>query len=257
MILERILTSKKDLLGRVSGNAARYHQRIAPCHEKRDFHTALTAKGISIIAEIKQSSPSAGTIRTSFNPGVLAGQYTAGGAAAISVLTEERFFHGSPRHLIQARNHSPLPVLRKDFIIDESQIYEAAQIGADAILLIAAILGEAKLKRFMRFGRRCGLDCLVEVHREEEIDAAINAGASIIGINNRNLDSLAVSLETSFRLIGLLPDDIVTVSESGIKTRGQILMLQEAGFDAVLIGETLMRHPDPGRKLRELLGAPA
>lgn len=255
MILKQILMRKQDQLERISLHAARYHERISPEYTRRNFRQALTGTGISIIAEIKQRSPSAGTICTDFNPATLARAYTAGGAAAISVLTEESAFQGAPEHLIEARLHTSLPVLRKDFIIDEAQIYEAAQLGADAVLLITAITGPEKLRRFIRFADVLGLDSLVEVHSENELDIALQAGASIIGINNRNLDSLKVTLDTSFRLIRIIPKGIITVSESGIRQRHDVLALQQAGFDALLIGETVMRAPDPARKLQELLGA--
>jgi len=207
----------------------------------------------AVIAEVKKASPSKGLIRADFDPVAIAKSYEAAGAAAISVLTDVKFFQGSSDYLRQVKASISLPVLRKDFIIDEYQIFEARVAGADAILLIVAALEKDKLERFMNRAAEIGLQCLVEVHNEAEMDVAIDVGAPIIGINNRNLRTFDVGLDTTARLLPIIPR-AKTVSESGIFTRGDMEMLGEMGVDAVLIGEALMREKDIEAKLRELIG---
>jgi indole-3-glycerol phosphate synthase len=219
----------------------------------RDFRAALTAGRPAIIAEIKRASPSKGLLAPSFDPAAIAKAYEEGGAAALSVLTDGPFFQGSLAHLGEARAAVNLPVLRKDFTIDEFHVYEAAAHGADAILLIAAVLSPAELRRFRELARSLGLDTLVEVHDERELDLAIASGADIIGVNNRDLRTFEVRLETSLSLAACMPKDVVKVSESGIHTRDDVRRLAEAGFDAFLVGEHLMRAADPAAALRELI----
>lgn len=196
----------------------------------------------NIIAEIKRASPSRGIINADVDIAVLARQYSSGGAAAISVLTEPEYFGGSLDDLRAVRAAVDLPILRKDFTVDEFQIYEAAEAGADAILLIVAALTEAELKGFLRLAQDdLGMDALVEVHRKAELAVAVQVGAGIIGVNNRDLHSLEVSLDDSRRLIGDRPDNALMVAESGISTKAEIVELRKLGFDGFLIGETLMR----------------
>ena len=239
-------------------------ERRAAEHRPRGWAAALrrqAAKGPAIIAEIKKASPSKGVIRAAFDPAWLARRYRAGGAAALSVLTDEPYFQGSLRTLEMASSAAPLPCLRKDFIVDEYQIVEARAHRADAILLIAAALSDSELKRLAQAARSLVLDVLVEVHTGEELDCVLDAlgetGADAIGVNNRDLKTFEVSAETSMALIGRIPAIMVRVTESGISTREDIARLRKAGFDAFLIGESLMRQPDPGAALAELLKAAA
>ena len=209
---------------------------------------------IALIAEVKKASPSAGVICEDFDPVRIAREYEAAGASCLSVLTDEKFFQGSLDHLRQIREAVKVPLLRKDFIIDERQILEAVEWGADATLLIVAILTDAQLKRFHSLATEAGLAALVEVHDESELDRALAIGAQLIGVNNRDLRTLSVSIDNSLRIAGSLPDNVLRVSESGIETRQDIDRLRAAGFHAFLIGERLMREPDPGAALRGLLG---
>ncbi len=235
-------------------------ERRAAQHRPRGWAAALrrqSATGPAVIAEIKKASPSKGLIRAAFDPAWLARRYRAGGAAALSVLTDEPFFQGSLRNLEMASDAAPLPCLRKDFMIDEYQIVEARAHRADAILLIAAALTDAELKRFAQTARTLSLDVFVEVHTAEELDRVLNAlgenGTDAIGVNNRDLKTFEVSSETSLALIDHIPTSVVRVTESGISTPDDIVRLRRAGFDAFLIGESLMRQPDPGVALAELL----
>lgn len=221
----------------------------------RPFDRALKqGDGIGVIAEFKKASPSKGAIRPDAAPAEIGPVYAAHGASAISVLTDRRYFQGSDEDLAVLRGCVPVPVLRKEFIVDEYQVQETAALGADAMLLIAAILDDARLAALQRTAVDCGLHCLVEVHDERELDRALAAGSRIIGINNRDLADFTVSLETSLRLRPRIPRDIVTVSESGIHGREDVLRLQEAGFDAVLVGEFLMGAEEIGGQLDALLG---
>src|SRR5215470_16422895 len=218
------------------------------------FASALRGEAVNIIAEIKRRSPSKGVIRENFDPVKIAVNYTANGAAAISCLTEEDFFDGSIEHLRRARDVAPLPLLRKDFIFDEYQIYEAAHAGADAILLIAAILDGPRLNDLLKVAYSLGLDAMVEIHDREDLEKALCYDVRMLGVNNRSLRTLETTLQTSFLLASDLPKEITLVSESGIRTREDIDRLRDAGFHAVLIGEELMRAEDEGKVLRELLG---
>jgi indole-3-glycerol phosphate synthase len=222
----------------------------------RDFVGALCRDQINVIAEMKKASPSAGLIRPDFDPVSLARAYEAGGAAALSILTEGEFFQGALSHLRDARAATKLPVLRKDFIVDSWQVWEARAAGADSFLLIVAALSRSALGELLTLGRELQMEPLVEVHTAEELDVAIAAGARIIGVNNRDLHTLSVRVETSFELIDEIPNGCVAVSESGLRSAQDLAGLRAAGFDAFLIGEHLMREADPGAGLRRLLRGP-
>jgi indole-3-glycerol phosphate synthase len=238
-------------------------ERQAALHQPRGWATALrrrASQGAAIIAEIKKASPSRGMIRADFDPIWLAERYQAGGAAALSVLTDEPYFHGSLRNLELASRAVALPCLRKDFIVDEYQIAEARAHCADAILLIASALTNLELKRFADAAHAFSLDVLVEVHTGGELDRVLETlaeGADAIGVNNRNLKTFEVRLETSFALIERIPAELVRVAESGIGSPDDLARLRAAGFDAFLIGESLMRQEDPGEALKELLAGVA
>jgi indole-3-glycerol phosphate synthase len=224
-----------------------------PRPARRAFRGALQQRRPAIISEIKKASPSAGVIAAEFDPARIAKSYEQGGAAALSVLTDRQFFQGSIEDLEQARAATSLPVLRKDFTLDPYHIIQAAAAGADAVLLIVAALSDPELAELLAVAEERDLDALVEVHDERELDRALAAGADLIGINNRNLKTLQVSLGTSFALAKLLPRNVLAVSESGIRTSDDIRRLIDAGFQAFLIGESLMKQPDPGAALAELI----
>jgi indole-3-glycerol phosphate synthase len=227
-------------------------RRLSERPEQRPFGEALTRPGLSLVAEFKRRSPSAGQIRDGAEPAELARAYEEGGAAALSVLTDERHFGGSLSDLSEARTACELPILQKDFLIDRYQIYEAAVAGADAILLIVAALDDDDLDAFHAEARELDLDCLIEVHRESELERALTVDADLIGINNRNLDDFSVDVQTTFELITDVPAGKAVVSESGIADRDTLDELERVGVDAVLIGEALMRADDPAAKVREL-----
>jgi indole-3-glycerol phosphate synthase len=229
-------------------------------HRPRGWAAALrrqAAAGTAVIAEIKKASPSKGLIRADFDPAWLAARYRAGGAAALSVLTDEPYFQGSLRNLELASTAAPLPCLRKDFMVDEYQVVEARAHRADAILLIAAALSNEELKHLAEVAAGFSLDVLVEVHTDDELSRVLDtlgdSGVNAIGVNNRDLRTFEVSLETSLALVAKIPSTVVRVTESGIFTATHIASLRDAGFDAFLIGESLMRQPDPGTALAELL----
>jgi indole-3-glycerol phosphate synthase len=243
-------------------------ERRAAEHHPRGWAAALrrqAAHGPAVIAEIKKASPSKGLIRAAFDPAWLARRYRTGGAAALSVLTDEPYFQGSLRNLELASAAAPLPCLRKDFIVDEYQIVEARAHRADAILLIAAALSAAELKRLAEAAHALALDMLVEVHTADELAEVLDTGigtlgetgALAIGVNNRDLKTFDVSQETSLALVEQIPASVVRVTESGISTAEDIARLRKAGFDAFLVGESLMRQPDPGEALAELLAGAA
>jgi indole-3-glycerol phosphate synthase len=220
---------------------------------RRDFRQALAARAPAIIAEIKQASPSKGLLAQDFDPVRLARQYEAGGAAALSVLTEEAFFQGSLADLAAARSVCELPALRKDFTLDENHVLEAAAGGADAILLIAAILESGEIRKLAEIAAGYGMAALVEVHDGRELAKALQADARIIGVNNRDLNTFEVTLETSLRLAPHIPAGVLKVSESGIGSARDIQRLREAGYQAFLVGEHLMKSANPGEALRALL----
>ncbi len=244
MILDTIVAQKRQEVAALKtfgiNLPAQYQEKaIDP---PRGFRRALTEySGLSVIAEVKKASPSKGVICTNFQPTDIARNYHKNGAQAISVLTDVHFFQGSLLYLLQVREEVPLPVLRKDFIIDEVQIKEAHLHGADAILLIAAILDFQQIVDYQAYSAELGMDVLVEVHDERETEQAVLAGSQLIGINNRNLKTFAVDLETSFRLKKLIPSGIPVVSESGLQTIEDFRRLKGEGIKAALIGETLMR----------------
>lgn len=223
--------------------------------QRRAFRAALLRRQPTIIAEIKKASPSRGVLSGDFNPGALARAYFAGGAAALSVLTDRDFFQGSLGDLKTARATVPLPVLRKDFTIDEIDVVEAAAAGADAVLLIAAILTAKQIEQFRRAAEHYGMAALVEVHDDADLDKALEAGADLIGVNNRDLRTFEVSLETSERLAARLPEAAVRVAESGIHGRADVERLTAAGYQAFLVGEHLMKSGDPKRAIEELRGS--
>jgi indole-3-glycerol phosphate synthase len=218
------------------------------------FVSALRTERIAIIAEIKKASPSAGVLCDDFDPAEIARSYDRGGVAAISVLTDEKFFSGHLFHLRQVANEVKQPLLRKDFIIDAYQIYEAALYSASAVLLLAVALADEQLVEFILLASSLKLDALVEMHNQNELARVLNTPAEIIGINNRDLKMLKVSLATSLELVKSIPSDKIKISESGIKTREDVVLLEQAGFDAVLIGETLMRQKDRASFLHYLGG---
>ncbi len=220
---------------------------------RRDFRAALLSRQPAVIAEFKTASPSKGVLAADADPGAMARAYEAAGAAAISVLTDEEFFRGSLDDLSIARGAVRLPVLRKDFTIDEYHVAEAAANCADAILLIAAILEPARVRRLREYAERLGLAALVEVHDETELAAALDSGAGIIGVNNRNLRTFQVTLETSLRLAEKIPAGTVKISESGIRSAADVRKLRDAGYNGFLVGEHLMKSRDPGEALRGLL----
>jgi indole-3-glycerol phosphate synthase len=220
---------------------------------RRDFRAALTSRSPAVIAEIKRASPSTGLLCADFHPPGIASRYQAGGAAALSVLTDERFFQGSLADLEVARAAVEIPALRKDFTLSEVHVVEAAAHGADAILLIAAILTAAEMKSLRELAAEFGMAALVEVHDAGELRMAIDSGAEILGVNNRNLHTFEVRLETSLELAGRMPSGAVLVSESGIHSAADVTLLRSAGYRAFLVGEHLMKAPDPAAALQCLL----
>lgn len=252
-ILARIVDQKRIELGGITrSQRADWETRASVRAGVRDFQRALTAAPPAIIAEIKKASPSKGVFTASFDPPAIARMYEAGGAAALSVLTDREFFHGSLDDLMAARAAVQIPVLRKDFTIDEVHIVEAAAHGADAILLIAALLGEGEMRRFRELAEKLHMAALVEVHDAGELKAALASGAKIVGVNNRDLRTFEVKLETSLRLAEKIPAGVVKVAESGIHSSTDVRTLRAAGFDAFLVGERLMKSPDPAQTLSEL-----
>ncbi len=220
------------------------------------FSEALKTPGkIGIIAELKKASPSLGLIRNDFNPSKIARIYAENGASAISVITDKKFFQGDIKFLTEVKAIVNLPVLRKDFIIDPYQIYEAKLYGADALLLIATVLSKDQLKGLLALTHELGLEALVEVHDERDIERALEAGANIIGINNRNLKTLKTDINTCLNLVKKIPEDKIKVAESGIKSKKDVRVIKEAGFDAILIGTVLMQSQDIAQKLQELTDA--
>ena len=251
-ILAKIVDHKQSTLARAAVNRADLERRARQRPAVRDFKAVLTARPPAIISEIKKASPSQGVFPGNFQPETIAAVYAAGGAAALSVLTDQEFFHGNLADLEAARAAVSIPVLRKDFTIDEFHVVEAAAHGADAILLIAAILDRARLRRYRELAGEYGMAALVEVHDEADLEAALASGAEIVGVNNRNLHTFEVTLDTSLRLVEQMPASVVKVAESGIHSREDVGVLRAAGFDAFLVGEHLMKSADPAAALREL-----
>lgn len=260
MILQKILQAKREEIAsrKASVSLRDLKAQIRDAPPSRDFHEALERRsrggGIRLIAEVKRASPSQGVIRQDFHLDQLVRAYAGAGAAALSVLTDEPFFRGSLHDLARAKALVALPVLRKDFILDPYQVYETRRWGADAILLIAAVLDNQSLQDLLALSQELGLHPLTEVHTAEELYRAVTVKAPIVGINNRDLNTFRVSLETTFLLLPEIPPDRVVVSESGITGRAEVDRLEAAGVDAVLVGEGLLRARDVARKARELLG---
>ena len=257
-VLDRILESRRAWVEhrkRVLPEAAlKYGVNAAP--PVRNFPAALCRDAINIIAELKPASPSRGVLRDPFDAPALAQTLEDAGAAALSILTEEEFFHGSLKNLRDARRSIALPVLRKDFIFDPWQVWEARANDSDSYLLIVAALGDIQLQELIALGRELGMEPLVEVHTLDELSRALAADARIIGVNNRDLKTLTVRVQTSYELVEHIPEDCLAVSESGLRTHDDLLKLRATGFDAFLIGEHLMLAPDPGAALKELLTPP-
>jgi indole-3-glycerol phosphate synthase len=252
-VLDQIVARKRAelLLDQARTPVEQLEKRVK--FDRRGFRRSLERQAPAIIAEIKRASPSRGVIAGPLQPADVARRYEAGGAAALSVLTDIQFFRGSLEDLEQARQATRLPVLRKDFTLDRYHVWQAAAYGADAILLIVAILPRAELVTLLDQARDLDLDALVEVHDRAELERALEAGADLIGVNNRNLQTFEVSLETSLQLAGHIPPHVLAVSESGIRSAADILRLAEAGYRAFLIGESLMSQPDPGKALEAIV----
>ncbi|MGA3170114.1 MAG: indole-3-glycerol phosphate synthase TrpC [Chthoniobacteraceae bacterium] len=254
--LQEILDAKRREIARLAPRADLLRAAALQRNDFRSFRQAIDRgpESLGLIAEVKKASPSAGVIAQAFDPVQIARAYQSAGANAISVLTDEPFFQGSLSHLTKVRAAVDLPVLRKDFILHESQIYEAAVAGADAILLIVAALDQPDLERLLALAVDLQLDALVEVHTLDELDRALQTDATIIGINNRNLATFQVDLNTTQELAEQVPDDITLVSESGIKTPEDTRLLLDCGCNAILVGETLMRAADVHAAVEDLLG---
>lgn len=258
MILEQIVADcKKDLEGRKKTTPLEKLKAIAyEQAQPLDFARALRGNSVRLIAEVKKASPSKGVICADFNPVAIAQAYARGGAAAISVLTENRYFQGSLGYLSEikiALKSNAVPLLRKDFIFDPYQVYEARAYGADALLLIVAILKPSLLSKLLDLSHKLNMKCLVEVHNETELETALKSGAEIIGINNRDLKTFSVDINVTGRLRPFIPSDRVVVSESGIKSRDDIAQMRRWGINAVLVGEALMSASDIPAKIKELL----
>ena len=257
MILDDIVARKKERLAEFTARSEqqKLEEAVVSAPGTRDFFAALKhGEKPAVIAEIKRASPSAGQIRSDLEVSKVATSYQRAGAAAISVITEEDFFQGRVEYLEEARRAVSLPILCKDFIVDPIQILTARAAGADGLLLIAAILPQSTLKELLAMASKLSMACLVEVHDEEELSRVLETEARLIGINNRDLRTFEVSLDTTLRLCHRIPSNRLVVSESGIQTKSDLQFLTEAGVDAVLVGTSLMRAEDPGEKLRELLG---
>jgi len=253
-ILAQIVEHKRLELGSRRADIAELEARAeASVPARRDFEQALKNSSPSLIAEIKKASPSRGILVTHYDPPATAQTYERGGAAALSVLTDAKYFQGRLADLESARAAVSIPALRKDFTIDPYHVHEAAAHGADAILLIGAILTDRELRDFRELAARYGMAAIVEVHDDEELKAAIGSGARIIGVNNRNLHTFEVNLETSLRLAGKVPSSAIRIAESGIHSRADVERLSAAGYQAFLVGEHLMKSPDPAAALSALI----
>ncbi|HHH47802.1 MAG TPA: indole-3-glycerol phosphate synthase TrpC [Gammaproteobacteria bacterium] len=257
-ILKKIIARKREEIaaGLRSVSLAEMAGRAKSAEPCRGFVQAMRARidagGAAVIAEIKKASPSKGVIREDFRPAEIAASYERGGAACLSVLTDRDFFQGGNEYLQQARAACALPVIRKDFIIDDYQVYEARAIGADCILLIAACLDDAQMAGLAERATALGMDVLVEVHDAGELRRVLPLGLPLVGINNRNLRSFEVSLQTTLDLLPQIPDDRIVVTESAIHTADDVSLMREHGVDAFLVGEAFMRADDPGARLAEL-----
>ena len=256
-ILQRILRRKAEEVaaGKLVTSMAELSAQVKDCPAPRGFESGIRQAlqtGPAVIAEVKKASPSAGVIREDFQPDQIARSYASAGAACLSVLTDKDFFQGDNQYLQQARNACALPVLRKDFMIDPWQILESRVLGADCILLIAAALEQSELEGLLGLAKEIGLDVLVEVHDETEMERALRLDHRLIGVNNRNLNTFETSLATSERLINMVTSDHLLVTESGIRTQGDVKLMQSAGINTFLVGEAFMREADPGVALRRM-----
>jgi len=256
-VLQRILERKSEQVaaGKSAVSMAELSARADECPAPRGFERRLRQallQGPAVIAEIKKASPSAGVIRADFQPDLIARSYAAGGAACLSVLTDKDFFQGDKQYLQEARDACALPVLRKDFMIDPWQILESRVTGADCILLIVAALGQSKLQDMLGLAGEYGMDALVEVHDEAEMERALSLDHELIGVNNRNLNTFETSLATSERLKTMLPGEQLLVTESGIRSKDDVKRMQSSGINAFLVGEALMREADPGKALQRI-----
>jgi indole-3-glycerol phosphate synthase len=256
MILDQIVASTKRLIGERKSRMclAELEQAAREQAPPRDFTAALGGSKIKLIAEVKRASPSKGLLAPNIDTAALARTYQQAGAAAVSVLTEPEYFKSSLADLESVRAAVGLPILRKDFILDPYQVYEARAHGADAVLLIVAILSVGELRSLLDAAHSLGMVALVEVHDREELEQALAVDPKLIGINNRHLEDFSISLETTMQLCPLVPGDKIIVSESGISTRDEVKTLEEIGVDAILVGEALVSSADPAGKIRELLG---
>lgn len=253
-VLARIVEHKKIELAGLRANTSSFENlAFQSTAHRRDFRSALLSRAPAIISEAKKASPSKGLLSADFDPARIARAYEAGGAAALSVLTDQRFFQGSLDDLQAARSAVAIPVLRKDFTLAELHVVEAAAHSADAILLIAALLTTGEMRRLRELAAQFRMASLVEVHDGAELDRAIDSGAEIIGVNNRNLHTFEVTLETSLALATRIPAGVVKVSESGIHSAADVHRLRDAGYQAFLVGEHLMKASDPSEALRCLL----
>ncbi len=265
MILDTIAQSTRERVARakqivpfdVVREKALALAKAEPQENRFRFEAALKGSDIAFICEVKKASPSKGVIAEDFPYVRIARDYEQAGAAAISVLTEPQYFLGNDAYLTEIRRAVTLPVLRKDFTVDDYQIYEAKVIGADSVLLICALLDTSTLRRSLTVCETLGLSAIVEAHTEGEVQSALNAGARIVGVNNRNLKTFEVNIETSLRLRALVPPEVLFIAESGIKTAQDIARLRDAGVNAALVGETLMRSPDKRAMLNALKGVDA
>lgn len=257
-ILDRIVRRKREEIAERSSRVplARLHDLASTQEPPRGFAAALRRRVVggepAVIAEIKRASPSKGLIRTDWDVPAIARSYEDGGAACLSVLTDVDFFQGADEFLVAARAACNLPVLRKDFTVDEYQVVEARALGADAILLIVAALDDAQLATLHAVATGLGLDVLVEVHDRRELDRALALGIAMVGINNRDLHTFDVTLDTTLRLLDAIPPEVLVVTESGINTKQDVARMRERGVNGFLVGESFMRAPEPGAKLREL-----
>ncbi len=257
-VLKKILARKaQEIVERCERESLKaLSARAAQADAPRGFIAALNAKvangEAAVIAEVKKASPSKGVLREHFDPAQIAASYEAGGAACLSVLTDRDFFQGSEENLVLARNACALPVIRKDFIIDPYQVYEARAIGADCILLIVAALGDSLLSDLYGLARHLDMDVLIEVHDRQELERALPLAPDVIGVNNRNLRTFDVSLDTTLDLLSAIPDHCLTVTESGILNRDDVARMRQHGVNAFLVGEAFMRSESPGDTLREL-----
>ncbi len=257
-ILSRIIETKRAEIDHLVGRTDELRARALAASPTRDFLGALARPGsVSLIAEVKRRSPGAGPILPDLDPSDLAREYASSGASALSVLTDREYFQGSLEDLSEARSAVDIPVLRKDFLLSPVQVFEARAAGADAVLLIVRILDDALLRELRVVAEELGMTALVEVHDSHELTKGLASGAEVIGINNRNLEDFTTRLQTTVELLESVPDSVVLVSESGVRTRSDVEFLGKAGVDAVLVGEALLRASAPGITARELSEAPA